>query len=135
MARKTGTKKCISANGGGGRGGCGGGGGGKLEWRTDVIHISYNTHKYKLERVKSNSKQRRRRTKTNTNTEHDVHRVTLRQRLPTIVRLAVIHISNVSHQIQKHPDSRSDSKERGFSTFSSCIDCITSSDMFSDFTK
>ena len=77
------TKKCISANGGGGRGGCGvcvGGRGGELEWRTDVIHITYNTQNYKLERDKSISKQRRRRTKTNTNTEHDVHRVTRRHR-------------------------------------------------------
>ena len=107
MARKTGTKKCISANGGGGLGagveggaGGGGGGGGKLEWRTDVILISYNTQIYKLERDKNNSKKKKK--LTNTNTEYNIHRVTLRQKLPTIVRLAFIHISYFSHQIQKH---------------------------------
>ncbi|MCB4781008.1 MAG: hypothetical protein LGB62_07355, partial [Sulfurovum sp.] len=31
--------------------------------------------------------------------------------------------------------SRSESKERRFSTFSSCINSVTRSDMFSDFTK
>ena len=77
-------------------------------WVLTPTHTHTRTHArthartYKLKRDKSNSKQRRRWTKTNTNTEHDVHHVTLRHRLPTIVRLALIHISYFSHQIQKH---------------------------------